>query len=67
MKQIRASVTYDGATGKIASAVLQERNLEDDTPIWKDVRPLEVAPDGSVTLFAAEPSEIKYLPVEVKS
>ena len=56
MKQVRVSITSD-STGKIIGATLQEADYFDNYGHihWKDVRPLEVTPDGQVVLFLEEP------------
>ena len=55
MKQVRVSITSD-STGKIIGATLQELDSfdTDGNIYWKDVRPLEVTPDGQVVLFREE-------------
>ena len=55
MKQVRVSITAD-STGKITGATLQEAYAfdTDGTIHWRDIRPLEVTPDGQVVLFREE-------------
>ncbi len=66
MKQIRALVTMDSTTGKIIRAMLQElEGFDTDGNVhWKDVRELEVTPDGSVILFRGEPAHSEYSTTE---